>query len=108
MYFRINGIKWTIKLVPCNSELLRRSDGVITLGVTDCNTFTVYLCKDLEDDLLYKVLCHELCHVFVFSFGYYMSIQEEERLAQFISEFGKQIVNGTDYLIKNLIKVLAS
>lgn len=108
MYITVNGIDWKIKLVNCNSEFLRRSDGVITLGVTDCNVFTVYLCNELRSGLLYNVLCHEMCHVFVFSFGYYMSIEEEERLAQFIANFGRQIVNGTDYLIENLIRDMAS
>ena len=108
MYINVNGIRWGIVMVHSRSELLRRSDGIITLGVTDCNTFEVYLCNELENGLLYNVLCHEICHVFVFSYGYYMTIEEEERLAQFIADFGRQIVDGTDSIIKNLIKRMAS
>lgn len=100
----VNSMSWDIIFVPSNSKDLLRSDGSITLGVTDRNVQCVFLSNALKGDLLYKVLCHELCHVYVFSYGIYISIEEEERLAEFISSFGKSIINDTDYLLNKILK----
>lgn len=95
----VNSIVWNIIFVPSNSKELLRSDNVLTLGVTDRNVNCVFLSNQLHGDLLYKVLCHELCHVYIFSYGIYFLIEEEERLAEFISMFGKNIVNDTNNLL---------
>lgn len=100
----VNSIVWNILFVPSNSNNLLRSDGTITLGVTDRNVNCVFLSNALKGELLYKVLCHELCHVYVFSYGIYISIEEEERLAEFISSFGKSIIHDTDYLLNKIFQ----
>lgn len=102
MIFEVNGEKW--KIVNCNpnDENLRRSDGTITLGVTDNNTKCVYMNNRLSDYMYDKVLCHELCHVFAFSFDYYMEIETEEIVADFMSLYGRKII----YLLDDLVKLL--
>ena len=79
----VNSIVWNIIFVPSNSKELLRSDNVLTLGVTDRNVNCVFLSNQLHGELLYKVLCHELCHVYIFSYGIYFLMEEEERLAEF-------------------------
>lgn len=46
--FKINDVEWNILYVNPNSECLMRSDGTITLGVTDWNKRTVYLSNSLS------------------------------------------------------------
>ena len=100
--FVVNGKKWNIAFVGSNSEYLMRSDGSITLGMTDNNTKTVYINNRLNDYMTDKVLCHELCHVFAFEFDYYMDIDTEEIVADFMSLYGRNII----YLLDDLVKIL--
>ena len=59
MVFTINGENWILQFVRPNSEELRRSDGVYTLGVTDNNAKTVSIARGMSDYMTNKVLCHE-------------------------------------------------
>lgn len=67
--------------------------------MTDGLTHTVYLEKHLKGYMLDKVLAHELCHCFVFSYGITMDIEQEEYLADFIASYGRDIV----YLLDSLL-----
>ena len=49
MVFTINGENWILQFVRPNSEELRRSDGVYTLGVTDNNDKTVSIARGMSD-----------------------------------------------------------
>ena len=97
--FQINGIQWTISRVPSGSTFLMRSDGSETVGVTDWNNRTIYLNKRLKGEFLRKVLAHELCHVFCFSYSIHMPIEQEEYMADWISLYGTDLV----YLLDNLM-----
>lgn len=100
--FYINGIEWEIAWENPNSNTLRRSDGSITVGVTDWNERCIYLSNALYGAFLRRVMAHELCHCFCFSYGVSMPIEEEERLADWISLYGTELV----YLLDDLIKIL--
>ena len=65
--FEINGIHWDIAWVNPNSDNLRRSDGSITVGMTDWIDRCVYMSDRLRGGFMRKVLAHELCHCFCFS-----------------------------------------
>ena len=79
--FIINGIAWNIVFVNSNSDQLCRSDGSGTVGVTDFSVRNVYLSDLLQGAFLRKVLAHELCHCFCFSYDIHLDIDEEERMA---------------------------
>ena len=79
-----------------------RSDGSITIGMTDNNKKTVYVNNRLNEYLTDKVICHELTHVFAFEFDYFMDIQTEEIVADFMSLYGRRIV----YLLDDLVVIL--
>lgn len=100
--FIINGIEWDIVWVNPNSKKLMRSDGSITIGMTDNNTKTVYINNRLDDYMTDKCLAHELCHVYAFSFDYFMDIETEEIVADFFSLFGRSMV----YMLDDLVKIL--
>lgn len=97
--FIINGILWKVEFVPGNSPELFRSDGSQTVGMTSWITKTIYLAKELHGAFLEKVLCHELCHVFCFSYGIIMNVQQEEFLANWISIYGRDVINLLDDLL---------
>ncbi|MCD7724322.1 MAG: SprT-like domain-containing protein [Clostridiales bacterium] len=102
MEFTINGLEWRIKYVDGQSKWLRRSDGSLTVGMTDLPTQTVYLSENLYGVFLRKVLCHELCHAFCFSFDIHMPIEQEEFMADWISLYGADLIYLLDDLMQNI------
>ena len=67
--FVVNGVTWRIARVSSGSACLKRSDGSETVGVTDGNTFTIYISNRLRGAFLRRVMAHELCHVFCMSYN---------------------------------------
>lgn len=102
MDFEINGIYWRIVFTSPTSDLLRRSDGSLTCGVTDENTHCVYLSDMLQGDFLRKVICHELVHCFMMSHSIHIPIEQEEFMASWISEYGSDLICLLDDLMQNL------
>jgi hypothetical protein len=102
MKFTVNNQEWNLVFVKPNSRNLMRSDGSITLGITDNNVKTVFVNDRLNNYMTDKVICHELTHVFAFEFDYYMNIETEEIVADFMSLYGRNIV----YLLDDLIKII--
>lgn len=100
--FAINEIPWEIEFTMPNSPKLRRSDGSITVGVTDMGDGKVYLSNALRGDFLERVLCHELTHCVCFSWNISISLETEEWLCNFMSDHGKEII----YLLDDLLKVI--
>ena len=98
MRFTVNNQEWELQFVKPSSKDLMRSDGSITIGMTDNNTRTVYINNRLSDYMTNKVLAHEICHVFAFSFDYSMPIEVEETVADFFSLFGRDMINLLDDL----------
>ena len=70
MKFVVNNQEWQLKFVNPNNRNLMRSDGSITIGMTDNNKKTVFINNKLKGQLQDKVLCHELTHVFAFEYDY--------------------------------------
>lgn len=102
--FEINGIKWNIIWVNPNSDNLRRSDGSITVAVTDWNDKCVYMSNMLRGGFMRKVLAHELVHCFMFSFSIHIPIQEEEFIADWVATYGTDLIYLLDDLMQTLKK----
>lgn len=102
MQFVINGVKWVILNVRATDKRLMRSDGVLTLGVTDWNDKTIYLSDALHGALLEHVLCHELCHAVVFSYGIYLPVETEEWLCNYMADHGREIIYLLDDLLQRM------
>lgn len=103
MTFEINGYIWDIFYVPSKSNHLRRSDGSYTVGMTDFAVLRVYLSDRLKGRFLRKVLCHELCHCFMFSYGISIPIEQEEFIADWISVYGEDLIYLLDDLMQAMI-----
>ncbi len=102
--FHINGVKWRVKFVPSGSEVLTRSDGSITIGVTDNLTRTIYLDETLHGRKLKKVICHELTHAAMFSYDIELNIDQEEVIADLIATYGQEIIDKTNSIFSRLNK----
>lgn len=105
MEFEINGVKWNIVFVPPQSYRLMRSDGSKTVGVAFLDETTIYLSNCLKGAFLRRVTAHELVHAFCLSYSVFMSIDEEERLADWVATYGTELVYLLDDLMVALKKV---
>lgn len=105
--FVINGVEWDMIFVNPSSDKLRRSDGSITHAVTDWNDRAVYVSTLPSGAFLRKIICHELCHCFCFSFDIHMPIEQEEYLADWISRFGEDLIYLLDDLMRSVLRRVA-
>lgn len=99
----INGLSWKIMFVKGNSDCLRRSDGSLTVGVTDISTQTVCLNENLRGFFLRKVLCHEIVHCFCFSYNVVLPIETEEIVADFVATYGTDVIDLTDRILQDMV-----
>lgn len=102
MTFTINGIEWSVKFVHPMSKELLRSDLSRTVGVTDFPKRTVFLSNLLRGEFLRRVVAHELCHCYCFSNNCYIDIEEEERLANWVSLYAEDLVDTLRYIMPML------
>ena len=98
MTININGYKWNV-VYTHNREDLSRSDGSVTLGVTDRSVLCIYLYDKLQGHMLRKVLVHELVHAWIFSYDIYLSVEQEEFVCRFIDTYGDDILSKADELL---------
>jgi len=98
----VNSVTWDIVFVPPDSPMLLADGGHYTLGMADNRYKAVFLSDMLSGEKLYDVLCHELVHVYCFSYGIVMDREDEEHMAQFISEYGRMVVSDTDTLLRSI------
>ena len=80
-------------------------NGSYTLGMCDRNNKTIYLAENLEGSMLRKVLCHELVHAAMFSYNVYLSLEQEEIIADIIATYGDEIINITNKVFKKLQQI---
>lgn len=98
----INGIPWQIAFVPAHDVMLMRSNGELSLGVCDGNLQTIFINETLSGDELRDVLCHELVHAAMFSYGIPLSVEQEELIAGLITTYGEEIINITNKIFYKL------
>ena len=102
--FEINGIDWEIEWCSLTDDNLRRSDGSLTVGMTDNQTKCIYLSDRLSGEFLRKVTAHELVHAFCMSYGVYMDIEEEEFMADWVSRYGEELVYLLDDIMRGILR----
>jgi len=100
--FQINNIDWNIEYVPSSHSSLYRSDGSHTIGMCDNNTKTIYISSELNNNYIKKVLCHEVTHAAMFSYGVELSLDQEELLADLIATYGEEIINITNKIFQKI------
>lgn len=101
--FTINGINWNLIFVNSNSPDLLRSDGSISLAVADWNSKSIFVSVVPKGAYLRRIIAHELCHAFCFSYDVSMPIEQEEYLANWVSLYGTDLI----YLLDNIMTSLS-
>lgn len=82
--------------------MLQRSDGTFTIGACDDDSKGIYINEELSPLRLKKVLCHELTHAAIFSYGVDLDFYQEELLADLIATYGSEIINKTNEIFCRL------
>lgn len=100
----INGEEWKLFLTSPIHPMLIRSDGQLTIGACDSKTKGIYINEELSSTMMKKVLCHELTHAAMFSYGIELSFEQEELLADLIATYGQEIINITNSIFNRLKK----
>ena len=102
--FLINNVYWKLSVVPPNFPLLQKPDGTYAIGSCDSLMRTIYINEDIQGDLLKKVLCHEITHAAMFSYGVDLSIDQQELVANLISTYWDEIIYITNKIFSKLGK----
>lgn len=105
--FVVNGKIWYLMIVPITNKHFLRSDGSSTIGATDNKDKTVYIASGLSDEMFDKVLVHELVHVFSFSYGLFIPIETEEIIADFMANYGREVIYLADKLFNEFLRNVA-
>lgn len=105
MYFTVNNNPWLLKFVNPHSKDLQRSDGTYTFGVTDNSVKTVFIMRGMSPEMTERVLCHEITHVFCFENNISIPLELEERLCNFMADYGKEIIYLLDDLLRNIQRI---
>lgn len=100
----INGVRWRVRLVSPAHPMLLTPHNTHALGVCDKVTQTIYIDKTLNSAMIKKVIIHEIVHAIMFSYKINLSYEEEELIANFVSEYGDEILRNTK-IIYNGIKM---
>lgn len=100
--FLINNVYWKLSIVPEDFPLLQRSNGTYAFGSCDNLLRTIYINENIQGDLLKKVLCHEITHAAMFSYGIDLSIDQQELVANLISTYGDEIIHITNKIFSKL------
>ena len=100
--FNINGIDWQIKKVSANHPKIKRHTGEYALASCDEETSTIYVSDQIPEYKLKKVLCHEITHAAMFSYKIYMTIDQEELIADLIATYGEEIIDVTNKIFTKI------
>lgn len=98
----LNGVSWVIKFVEPDDWSLRMSSGGYTIGACDNNYKEIYVNCELPTGLMRKVLCHEIAHAAMFSYGVLLDLEQEEVVADLIATYGWQIICETERIVDQI------
>lgn len=107
--FVINKMPWVVRYVPPTHPALLTPSGTYSLGCCDLILHTIFIVDGLEYYKSQKVLCHEITHAAMFSYGVLLTTDQEELIADIISTYGAEIIEVTNKVfnkIKNLDKYI--
>ena len=100
--FIINGVEWQVVKTSTTHPKLFRSNGSLSIGACDNATKKIYLNENLRGEQLKKVLCHEITHAAMFSYGVNLTIEQEELVADLIATYGEEIIDVTNRIFKKI------
>jgi hypothetical protein len=99
----INDLCWTVQLAESGSEDLKDEDGNQAWGITFTDNLHIYIQnKNLAPAITKRIILHELCHAFIWSYGHVKDSYNEEELCYFFQSFGKQLLEMSEMIYKEL------
>jgi len=99
--FKINGVIWHIFIVPPDHPELIKPNGRKAIGCCNSINHTIYISSTVNTNTLFvQVICHEVTHAVIASYGIALPEEEEEFLASFVTVFGPEIFKVVNQLIK--------
>lgn len=99
MIFIVNNKEWKLKFVNPQDKNLKMSDGRQVLGLCDRNLMTVFIANNQSDLKTEHILCHEITHAICMEYDISIPYELEEKLCNFMADYGKEIV----YIVEDLI-----
>ena len=75
-------------LVSPSHPFLERNDGSWSIGACDDFTKTIYIVEGLSSEKLKKVLYHEITHAAMFSYNVFLTVEQEELVADLVATYG--------------------
>lgn len=98
----INGIEWKLFFVEPNNPNLFRVNGSLTIGMCDNTNKSIYINGYLDAFMTKKVLCHELVHASMFSYGVSLTVDQEELVADILATYGEEIIDKTNLIFSKI------
>ena len=102
--FIINNELWKVIFVNERHSALLKPNGTFAIGACDDYSKTIFLSKNLSDESLKRVLCHEITHAIMFSYNIRMPLAQEELFAELMAIFGEEVTTISNILFSYLIK----
>lgn len=101
--FTINGDLWNVKYVsPYDSSLKHFNSDTYALGCCNNMDKTIYINNTLRGELMKKVLCHEITHAAMFSYGVNITYDQEELVADLLATYGEEVIDITNKIFNKL------
>ena len=94
--FELNGDAWGVIYTSTFHPKLVKRDGTLALGSCDYQTRNIYINENLSAYQSKKVLCHEVTHAAMFSYGVNLDEEQEEIVADIIATYGQEIIDITN------------
>lgn len=95
--------EWSVVITDEKKKL--KSNGKFCAGITCYKEQTIYIDMGLRENQLYRVLLHELTHVYLYTTQ--INIQEtytEEDMCELVALFGVEIITKANEIIQIIMK----
>lgn len=99
MKFIVNNLEWEMNFEDGDTVHLNQGDDTI-LGLTEYIEQTISIRKGMSDQLTRTTVIRELCHCFLFSYGFCAGSYDEEAVCNLFGSHADAILSLTDKFLK--------
>ncbi len=99
MKFLVNKLDWEMDFEEGDKIHLNKGE-VVYLGLTDYVNQKISIRNGLSQQLTRSTVIHELCHCFLFSFGFNADSYTEEAVCNLFGSHAEAILSLTDRFLK--------
>ena len=100
MKFTVNNLEWTMGFANEDTVLLNNGEKII-LGLTEYIPQTISIRKGMSKQMTRRTVIHELCHCFLFSFGFCAGSYDEEAVCNLFESHADSILKLTNEFMMN-------